>query len=97
MFRDGRRYPNPPIPLSKVDEFFAKGVDGIVFDGKPVRVIPTPAARNSRPYQNRRVCAGNTNCVPICPIGAKYDPTVTLHAAFNFQNVRACSSAWPQS
>ena len=38
----------------------------------------TPAARNSQPYQNRRVCAGNTNCIPICPIQAKYDPSVTL-------------------
>lgn len=88
MFQPGRDYPNPAIPLSVVDQFFDQGVDGMEFDGQPVRVIPTPAGRNSRPYQNRRACAGNTNCVPICPIEAKYDPTVTLHAAFNYQNVK---------
>jgi choline dehydrogenase-like flavoprotein len=51
---------------------------------KPVEKIPVrglPAARNSEPYRNRRVCAGNTNCIPICPIQAKYDPTITLNEA----------------
>ena len=42
-----------------------------------------PAARNSQPYRNRRACAGNTNCIPICPIQAKYDPTITLNEATN--------------
>jgi choline dehydrogenase-like flavoprotein len=27
------------------------------------------------------VCAGNTNCTPICPIQAKYDATVTMNKA----------------
>ena len=31
-----------------------------------------------RAVRDRRVCAGNTNCIPICPIQAKWDPTVTL-------------------
>ena len=42
-----------------------------------------PAARNSQPYKNRRACAGNTSCIPICPIQAKYDPTITLNEATN--------------
>jgi choline dehydrogenase-like flavoprotein len=42
-----------------------------------------PAARNSQPYRNRRACAGNTRCMPICPIQAKYDPTITLNEATN--------------
>jgi hypothetical protein len=42
-----------------------------------VKVRSLPAARNSQPYRNRRACAGNTNCIPICPIQAKYDPTIT--------------------
>ena len=42
-----------------------------------------PAARNSQPYRNRRACSGNTNCIPICPIQAKYDPTITLNEATN--------------
>ncbi len=34
----------------------------------------------------RRVCAGNTNCIPICPIQAKYDATVTLNDALDTTN-----------
>jgi choline dehydrogenase-like flavoprotein len=41
-----------------------------------------PAARNSQPYRNR-ACAGNTSCILICPIQAKYDPTITLNDATN--------------
>ncbi len=44
-------------------------------------VTPTPAGRNSVPYDNRRVCHGNTNCTPICPIQAKYDAAYALHKA----------------
>ena len=51
----------------------------------PVRGLP--AARNSQPYRNRRACAGNTNCIPICPIQAKYDPTITLNEALNHRHV----------
>ena len=51
------------------------------------RYRSTPAGRNSQPYQNRRVCAGNTNCIPICPIQAKYDPSVTLADALRTGNV----------
>jgi choline dehydrogenase-like flavoprotein len=46
-----------------------------------IQVRSLPAARNSQPYRNRRACAGNTNCIPICPIQAKYDPTITLNEA----------------
>ena len=55
-----------------------------------VFVTPTPAGRNSEPYQDRRVCAGNTNCIPICPIQAKWDPTVTLGQALDTGNVTVC-------
>src|SRR5205809_3952808 len=48
-----------------------------------IRVRNLPAARNSEPYRNRRACAGNTNCIPICPIQAKYNPTITLNHARN--------------
>ncbi len=48
-----------------------------------LKVRSLPAARNSQPYRNRRACAGNTNCIPICPIQAKYDPTITLNEARN--------------
>jgi choline dehydrogenase-like flavoprotein len=86
-YRAGYQYPMNPIPMTLVDEAVSKGSGGVVVDSKPVFVSPTPAGRNSQPYQSRRVCAGNTNCIPICPIQAKYDPSVTLARALNTGNV----------
>ena len=82
-FGQGYSYPMPKIPLSKVDMAVAEvlptlKVPGLGFDDLSWEMKGTPAARNSQPYQSRRVCAGNTNCIPICPIGAKYDPSVTI-------------------
>jgi choline dehydrogenase-like flavoprotein len=76
----------PKIPPSLVDTA-TSAVNGMEFFGQPVTVTSTPAGRNSQPYQNRRVCAGNTNCIPICPIQAKYDPSVTLNQALDTGNV----------
>ncbi|MEA2890459.1 MAG: glucose dehydrogenase [Bradyrhizobium sp.] len=82
-FGPGYSYPMPKIPLSKVDMSVEAAmpnlkIEGVGLDDLAWAVSSTPAARNSQPYQNRRVCAGNTNCIPICPIQAKYDPSVTL-------------------
>jgi glucose dehydrogenase len=74
-------YPMPKIPLSTVDKVISGKIAGMSLDGKALTVRSTPAARNSRPYRQRRTCAGNTNCIPICPIQAKYDPTVTVNEA----------------
>lgn len=78
-------YPMPGLPVSRVDMMVETAMPsfkiGFGMDNVPWQITPTPAARNSQPYQNRRVCAGNTNCIPICPIQAKYDPTVTLAEA----------------
>jgi choline dehydrogenase-like flavoprotein len=83
----GYTYPMPPIPPSLTDKFVAGAIDGMMIEGNKIRVRSTPAARNSQPFKNRRVCAGNTNCIPICPIQAKYDPTITLHDAQATGNV----------
>lgn len=91
----GYQYPMGPIPSSIVDQTVSNGVSGMSVPGEgseggkeySVFVTSTPAGRNSEPYQNRRVCAGNTNCIPICPIQAKWDPTVTLGAALDTGNV----------
>ncbi len=93
----GYQYPMGPIPLSIVDQTISTGVAGMqvpgMLDGEDdnrmydVFVTPTPAGRNSEPYQERRVCAGNTNCIPICPIQAKWDPTVTLGEALDTAKV----------
>jgi choline dehydrogenase-like flavoprotein len=79
------------IPNSTTDQAVGKAVEDMTEDEikflkkdarvDKVRVRGLPAARNSEPYRNRRACAGNTNCIPICPIQAKYDPTITLNDA----------------
>jgi len=86
-FPPGYSYPMPKLPLSLVDQAVAAAVDGMPMDGQALSVTQTPAGRNSQPYDSRRVCAGNTNCIPVCPIEAKYDPSVTLKKALNTGNV----------
>lgn len=55
------------------------GIDPI--DGVPITVVTTPQARNSRDYQGRSACQGNSSCIPICPSGAKYDAGVHVRKA----------------
>jgi choline dehydrogenase-like flavoprotein len=96
-FPPGYQFPMGPIPMSIVDQTVSTGVAGMqvpgMLDGDDdkrmydVFVTPTPQGRNSEPYQDRRVCAGNTNCIPICPIQAKWDPSVTLGEALDTGNV----------
>lgn len=74
-------YPMPPIWRTHSDEVVARSLDGRTFDGTKVRMRITPQARNSIPYQGRPPCAGNSSCVPICPIAAKYDATVHIRLA----------------
>jgi glucose dehydrogenase len=86
-------YKMPKIPNSTTDQYVDDCLKSLTEDetrflgmAEPVKRIPVrslPAARNSRPYRNRRACAGNTNCIPICPIQAKYDPTITLNDAMD--------------
>jgi glucose dehydrogenase len=92
-FSKGYSYPMPKIPPSLLDQRIGDALAQLNDNetkflemGKPVtqvKVRSLPAARNSQPYKNRRACAGNTNCIPICPIQAKYDPTITLNEATN--------------
>jgi choline dehydrogenase-like flavoprotein len=77
------QYPMPQIPQSYGDQQIVGGIGQMTYDNQPVTVYPTPAGRNSVPYDERRVCAGNTNCIPICPIQAKYDATVHVAKAQN--------------
>ena len=56
-------------------------IKGLHFEGVDVGLTSTPQARNSRPYDGRPACAGNSSCVPLCPIGAKYDGTVHVKKA----------------
>jgi len=90
---DRQSYPMPRIPQSLFDQRVGGalaqlseeetnflGTDSPVTE---LKVRSLPAARNSQPYRNRRACAGNTSCIPICPIQAKYDATITLNEAMN--------------
>ena len=84
-------YPMPVLPLSYSDQQIAAKIDGMEIDvldivkrdgveSKSVKlnVETTPQARNSTFYANRPRCMGNSSCVPICPIQAKWDATVAL-------------------
>ena len=87
------RYKMPRIPQSVLDQEMDDALAKLTDDEtkflempapvNAIKVRSLPAARNSQPYRNRRACAGNTNCIPICPIQAKYDPTITLNEATN--------------
>ncbi|MEH6421086.1 GMC family oxidoreductase [Pseudomonas sp. CGJS7] len=80
-------FPMPGIVESMNDMLYQQNVTSLKIDNIPLFVTPTPQGRNSRPGK-RRQCAGNTNCIPICPIQAKYDGTVTLADALQTGNVQ---------
>jgi choline dehydrogenase-like flavoprotein len=95
-FSPGYAFPMPRIPPSLFDQHVNETLAHMTDDettsleflgtAAPVTSLTVrsqPAARNSQPYRNRRACAGNTSCIPICPIQAKYDPTITLNEATN--------------
>jgi choline dehydrogenase-like flavoprotein len=80
----GRR--SSPFPMSKIwesysDRLVKSRLGSLVLDGVSIRLRATPQARNSRPYDDRPACAGNSTCVPVCPIQAKYDATVHVKKA----------------
>jgi choline dehydrogenase-like flavoprotein len=95
LFGDTYDYPMEPIPASYLDTQLKDIVDGktITVRGTdyPVWMSSTPAARNSIPRegyvpvgapgdpQQGQRCQGNTSCIPICPVQAKYSALKTLH------------------
>jgi choline dehydrogenase-like flavoprotein len=85
-----------PFPMSMIwpsysDTWIADRINGKSFEGAEYRVRSTPSARNSALYDGRPPCAGNSICVPICPIGAKYDGGVHVAKA-----TAAGASLWEQ-
>ena len=70
-----------PFPMSKIwpswsDLLFTRALSDVKIEGHRLDVLSTPSARNTQQYDGRPPCAGNASCVPICPIGAKYDASV---------------------
>ena len=69
-------YPMPAIKTALVDRYFKEAVPG----GSEL-FVDLPQARNSVPYAGRPRCCGSASCIPICPIGAKYDASVHVERA----------------
>ncbi len=69
-------FPMEAISLSYLDKSYIHALDGTRY-----QVESTPQARNSVVYDNRPACCGSASCIPICPVGAKYDATVHLSRA----------------
>ncbi len=88
-FNPDYEYPQPAVELSLVDEMFNDNLGDLQIDGKDIYISATPQARLTQIEQNekRPQCAGNTSCIPLCPIQAKYDATLTLKEALQHDNV----------
>jgi glucose dehydrogenase len=86
-------FPMPGIPMSFSDRVVKQRIEGKLVRGTPVRVMTTPQARNSRAFDNRPACEGHSSCIPLCPIGAKYDATVHLRRALAHPRVSLRSGA----
>jgi glucose dehydrogenase len=71
-------YPMTAIPLTYSDQQFSQAATKL-----GLKVTATPQARVSAKegYNGRPQCCGNAFCIPMCPIGAKYDATVHLDLA----------------
>ncbi len=86
-------YPMPVVPPSWGDKMVGNAANGQPvlnpnhtaetlpgFKGFTMEVQSTPQGRNSvGGYQGRPQCCGNSSCIPICPIQAKYDATVHVN------------------
>ncbi|NIE83068.1 MULTISPECIES: GMC family oxidoreductase [unclassified Burkholderia] len=72
-----QKYPMDLMPWT----YTSRVVDEAVRRHTQCRVVHEPEGRNTRPYAGRPTCAGNNNCMPICPIGAMYNAIETVVAA----------------
>jgi glucose dehydrogenase len=86
------RYPMPSLQPSYLDREVAKAVKkknlklstrvenvpGSMPEFIGLSVTTVPHAILSRDQDGRPACDGRTSCVPLCPIGARYDATVHL-------------------
>lgn len=82
-------YPMQEVPVSYLDKYMGNKLDGVSILDFNLSVESTPQARNTIGYDNRPPCMGNTSCVPICPIQAKYDATVHLNKATTIRELES--------
>jgi choline dehydrogenase-like flavoprotein len=67
-------YPMGPLPLSPGEQRFTEAAARAGYAN-----LPAAQARNSGvSYHDRPACCGNNSCIPVCPIGAKYDAASSL-------------------
>lgn len=64
-----------PIAQSYLDKEIATAVSGATFEDMPVKVGTTPAARDPDS------CVGSSSCIPLCPMGAKYEAIIHVNRA----------------
>jgi choline dehydrogenase-like flavoprotein len=69
-------FPMEAVPTSYLDKVIDTAARKIGF-----RVEATPQARNTEGFNDRDRCEGCSNCIPICPVGAKYDALIHLDQA----------------
>lgn len=69
-------YPMPPMPLSYLDRRIQEALQNSDYP-----TVVAPHAQNTRVWNERPVCCGSSSCIPLCPIGAKYDATVHVERA----------------
>ncbi|MDZ4711235.1 MAG: GMC family oxidoreductase [bacterium] len=79
-------YPSSMIPMTYLDKIVQKAFADISLPDAPeikLEVASTPQGRLSKPEpdQQRLACCGSNNCIPMCPVGAKYDASFTIAKA----------------
>jgi choline dehydrogenase-like flavoprotein len=67
-------YPMGPLPFGPGEQRFTDAAARL-----GLKNVPAAQARNSLiAYDGRPPCCGNNNCIPVCPIAAKYDAATAL-------------------
>lgn len=77
-------YPTPKIPMTYLDKVVEKAFADISLPDAPeikLTVASTPQGRLSVDKDGRPACCGSNNCIPMCPVGAKYDGSMTVAKA----------------
>jgi glucose dehydrogenase len=77
-------YPMPALVRSYLDKQIAAAIDGVALSDFPkqrLKVNTVPHAINSREYKDRPACEGNTSCLPLCPIKARYEAIIHIEKA----------------
>ncbi len=72
----GGHLERPNIRCRAIPPSYLDTVVGSVLGPLGMSLSVFPQARNSMLYDERPQCCGNASCVPLCPIGAKYDASV---------------------